>query len=149
MAIQPAAPVRGKILVIDDNPIIQRAIHFALRDHGYKIMMCGEVTDALKMIRMERPDLILVDLSFPADTMNIGGPAQDGFFFIDWVRRTPEIEKVPIMIISGAEPSTYRERATAAGVNVCFHKPLDKEAMLAAIQQALGEKKSDGQPGQT
>jgi len=52
------------------------------------------------------------------------------------------------MIISGSEPSTYKERAAAAGVNVCFHKPLDKAAMLAAIQQALAEKKPEEQPDQ-
>jgi CheY-like chemotaxis protein len=149
MTIQPAVPLCGKILVLDDNPIIQRAVYFALRDHGYKVLMCGEVTDALKMIRKERPDLIMVDLSFPADAGNIGGPVHDGFFFIDWVRRTPEIEKLPIMIISASEPGTYRERAAAVGVNVCFQKPLNKEALLAAVQQALGEKKSDGQPSQS
>lgn len=147
MSNQPAAPMRNKILVIDDNPIIQRAVHFALRDHGYKILMCGEVTQALKIIRTDRPDLILLDLSFPADAMNIGGPAQDGFFFIDWVRRTPEVEKIPIMIISGSEPDTYKARAAAAGVNIYFHKPLQKAALLAAVQQALDETKADAQAG--
>ena len=44
MVTKPAVPVRGKLLVIDDNPIIQRAVYFALRDHGYKVLMCGEVT---------------------------------------------------------------------------------------------------------
>ncbi len=83
--------MRGKILVLDDNPIIQRAVYFALRDHGLKVLMAGEVTDALKLMRAEQPNLVLVDLSFPLDTMNIGGPAQDGFFFMDWIRRTPEI----------------------------------------------------------
>jgi CheY-like chemotaxis protein len=148
MTIQPAVPVRGKILVLDDNPIIQRAVYFALRDHGYKVLMCGEVTDALKMIRAERLDLIMVDLSFPADAGNIGGPVHDGFFLIDCVRRMPGNEKIPIMIISGSEPATYKERATAVGVNVCFHKPLNKEALLAAVQQALDKNKSDGQTEQ-
>jgi len=36
-----------------------------------------------------------LDLAFPPDAMNIGGPFQDGFFFIDWVWRTTEVEKNP------------------------------------------------------
>jgi CheY-like chemotaxis protein len=144
MNTEPAAsargPVRGKILVIDDNPIIQRAVYFALRDKGYKVLMAGEILDAINIIREEQPSLILLDLSFPPDAMNIGGPLQDGFFFIDWVRRTPEVEKIPIMIISGSEPDTYKDRVAAAGIKVFFHKPLDKEALVAAIEEAIGEK---------
>jgi CheY-like chemotaxis protein len=148
MTTQPAKPMRGKILVIDDNPIIQRAVYFALRDKGYKVLMAGEVLAAINIIREEQPNLILLDLSFPPDAMNIGGPLQDGFFFIDWVRRTPEVEKIPIMIISGSDPETYKERVAGSGVNVCFHKPLNKEALITAVEQAIGDKTSGGQPNQ-
>jgi len=44
--------------VIDDNPIIQRAVYFALRDHGYKVLMCGELAGSMDIIRSERPDLV-------------------------------------------------------------------------------------------
>ena len=149
MAIQPATSTRGKILVIDDNPIIQRAVFFALRDHGYKVLMCGEVTGALKIIRAERPDLILVDLSFPADATNIGGPLQDGFFVMDWIRRTPEVENIPVAIISGTEPAKYQERVAAFGIKACLHKPLNKEQLLATVQTILGGSAASGQPSQT
>ena len=149
MNTEPAAAahgtVRAKILVIDDNPIIQRAVYFALRDKGYKVLMASEVLDAINIIRDEQPNLILLDLSFPPDVMNIGGPLQDGFFFIDWVRRNPEVNKIPIMIISGSDPDTYKSRVAVAGINVCFHKPLVKEALVTAIQQALGENSANGE----
>lgn len=148
MATQSAAPFGGKILVIDDNPIIQRAIYFTLGDQGYEVLMAGEIYDAISVIREEQPDLILLDLSFPPDVMSIGGPLQDGFFFIEWVRRTPEVAKIPIMIISAAEPETYQDRVAAAGINVCFHKPLNKQALVAAIQQALGKNAAGSQPSQ-
>lgn len=144
MTAEPA-PSLGKILVIDDNPIIQHVVHFALRDKGYKVLMSGEISEALKIIREEKPDLILVDLSFPLDTMNVGGPLQDGFFIIDWIRRTPEVEKVPIMIISATEPAEYKERASAAGVKACFHKPLKKDELVAAIRSTLGGNATTGQ----
>ena len=153
MNTEPAVPVRGvvrgKVLVIDDNPIIQRAVYFALRDKGYKVLMAGEILDAINIIRDEQPNLILLDLSFPPDPMNIGGPFQDGFFFIDWVRRTPEVARIPIMIISGSDPETYQQRVAVAGINVCFHKPLNKDQLVVAIEKALGESVAGEPPNQS
>ena len=131
----------GKILVIDDNPIIQRTVYFALRDKGYLVLMAGDISAAMKILRREKLDLVLVDLSFPLDAGNINGPLQDGFFVIDWIRRTPEVKKSPVIIISSTEPAQYQERAAAAGVRACFQKPLDKEKLLATVQAILGEQK--------
>jgi CheY-like chemotaxis protein len=145
MKSEPAVPVRGKVLVVDDNPVIQRSVYFALRDAGYKVVMIGEVYGAINIIREEQPDVLLLDLSFPADPGNIGGPTQDGFFFIEWVRRTPEVERVPIIIISSSDPATYQERVAASGVNVFLRKPLDKAALINAVQTVI-EKNSQNRP---
>ena len=134
------ASVAGKLLVVDDNPIVQRAVYFSLRDAGYQVLMAGDVSDAMKIIRREQPDLVLVDLSFPLDTGNINGPLQDGFFIIDWIHRTPEVKKSPVIIISSTAPAEYQERAAAAGVRACFQKPLDKEKLLSSVQSILGSK---------
>ena len=137
----------GKILVVDDNPIIQRAVYFALRDKGYQTLMVGEVSEATKIIRREKVDLVLVDLSFPMEAATIGGPQQDGFYLINWINRTPGIAKPPIVIISSTDPAQYRERAAAAGVRACLQKPLSKESLLAAVQTVLGTG-TTGQPAQ-
>jgi CheY-like chemotaxis protein len=134
MPIESTPPLRGKILLLDDDKIIQQAVYLSLRDHGYKILMSGEITDALKLIRTERPDLILVDLEFPFDTTHLAGAAQDGFFLIEWVRRTEETKTIPIFIISGTEPAKYKPRADALGIKVCLQKPIKKEELLAAVQ---------------
>jgi two-component system OmpR family response regulator len=134
MPTEPTIPVRGKIFVVDDNPIIQRAVYFALREHGYQVVMSGGVFDAINLIREEQPDLVLVDLAFPLDASNIGGPLADGFFFMHWIRRTPEIEDVPIVIISATEPDQYRERIAELEVKACLKKPLQKEELIKAVQ---------------
>ena len=130
----------GKILVIDDNLVIQKSVYFTLRDHGYQVFMTGDISEAMKILRREKMDLVLVDLSFPLDAGNINGPLQDGFYIIDWILRTPEVSKPPIIIISSSKPSEYQERAAAAGVRACFQKPLDKEKLLASVQSILGSK---------
>ena len=134
-------PAAGKLLVVDDNPIVQRTVYFALRDAGFQVLMAGDISDAMKLIRREQPDLILLDLSFPLDAGNINGPLQDGFFVIDWIYRTPEVKKSPVIIISSTAPAEYQERAAAAGVRACFQKPLDKEKLVASVQAILGGQK--------
>ena len=140
MQVESKTPLAGKILVVDDNPIIQRAVYFPLRDAGYQVLMTGDISDAMKTIRREQPDLIVLDLSFPLDASNINGPLQDGFYVIDWIYRTPEVKKSPVIIISSTAPAEYQERAAAAGVRACFQKPLDKEKLLSSVQSILGSK---------
>jgi CheY-like chemotaxis protein len=136
----------AKVVVVDDNPIIQRAVYFALRDKGYLVLMAGDVAAAMKIIRQEKPDLVLVDLSFPLDSTGVGSVQQDGFFLIDWILRVPDVVKPPMVIISSSDPAQYRDRATAAGILACLQKPLDKESLLKIIQSALGHGATEKPP---
>jgi CheY-like chemotaxis protein len=135
MLQQKSAPVPAglrKILVVDDNPIIQRAVYFALRDKGFLVLMCGNVL----VIRQQKPDLILLDLNFPA-AGDFGGAAWDGFAAIEWLQRTGDSKAIPIIVISGSDPEVSQPRALAAGAVAYFQKPFDKEKMLAGILAAL------------
>jgi CheY-like chemotaxis protein len=130
MNAAPAVTNRGKILVVDDNPIIQRTLYFALRDQGYTVQMAGEITEALRMVRKERPDLILLDIHFPPDASVGGGGVRDGFWALDWMRRMDELNGVPIVIISGDDPATASPQARAAGADAYLHKPINKELLF-------------------
>lgn len=85
----------GKILVIDDNPIIQRTLYFALRDKGYSVLMSGDITEALQIVRKEKLDLILLDINFPPDGSLYGG-VRDGFWALDWMKRMDEVKHIPL-----------------------------------------------------
>ncbi|HWI59688.1 MAG TPA: response regulator [Bacillota bacterium] len=63
----------------------------------------------------------------------------DGFLIMDWLRRLKEAQETPVIIVTGGEATTYKERALAAGAVGFFQKPVKPEALLAAIRQALGE----------
>ncbi|MEY4918771.1 MAG: hypothetical protein RL616_2684 [Verrucomicrobiota bacterium] len=137
------APLKGKVLVIDDNPIIQRAVYFCLRDHGVKVLMSGDVTESLHMIRQEQPDVIVLDINFPPDVMF--GNQRDGFWAIDWMHRVQGIKDTPIIMISSDDPEKVRARALAAGAVEFLQKPLNK-AQLVALVLELIVKKSALQP---
>jgi CheY-like chemotaxis protein len=133
---------RGSILVIDDNPIIQRTIYFVLRDRGYKVSFVGEISEGLKAVRKERPDLILLDINFPPDASLGGGGVRDGFWALDWMRRMDEVKDVPIVVISSDEPASASPRAQAAGADGYIHKPIGRDDLILTVAELLKDKQS-------
>ena len=135
---QPVAPA-GKILVVDDNPIIQRAVYFQFREHGFKVIMASDLTESINTIRVERPDVILLDINFPAEGTTAG--ARDGYWAIGHLRRTDDTKNIPIIVMSTAKPEEVEPRALAAGAVAFFPKPIDKDKLLAKIQQLMADRK--------
>jgi len=133
------APDAKKILVVDDNKVVLKAMHFSLTSQGYRVLMAETGAETITLLRKDRPDLILLDLDFPPDAGNIGGNLRDGFLIIDWARRMCDAEKIPVIIISSTDPAGYKERAEAAGIMTFFHKPVDQHQLLGAIHAILGD----------
>ena len=138
----PAVPSSGKILVVDDNPIIQRAVFFQLRDKGFKVLMCGDLTEALTVVRREKPDVIVLDINFPGEAATANG-VRDGYWAVNWFQRSDESKNIPVILISSADPAEAEPRALAAGAAAYLPKPLDKEKLLATIQKLVTEKKPE------
>jgi len=139
MEVNTPNPSAKKILVVDDNKVILKTVLQTLTAKGYQVVTAIGGPEALSAVRKEKPDLILLDLAFPPDAANVGGPLQDGFFIIEWLRRAPETEKIPIIMISATDPEKFKDRALSAGVVASFHKPIDTDKLLAAIQATLGQ----------
>jgi len=133
----------SKILVVDDDAIIQRTVATALQKAGYEVYSATDISVALGIVRREKPDLLLLDISFPLD---FGGPAKDGFFVVEWLRRTPEAEKIPIIIISATDPAKYKDQVPAKGIVACFRKPLNHAELLTAIKSTLDGNAVSAQP---
>jgi len=131
----PVVASLGTILVVDDNPIIQRSIYFVLRDRGYKVIATGEIAEALNIVRKEKLNLILLDINFPPDD-SYGG-ARDGFWAVEWMRRMDELRGVPIVIISSEDPAVASPRAQAAGAAGYLHKPISKDSLTLTVAELL------------
>ena len=139
--VAPAMVPNGKkVLVVDDNAVIIKTLSLKLKAAGYEVFSAEDGGTAVSTARKEKPDLILLDISFPPDVAHGGGVAWDGFLIIDWLRRLEEAKDIPIIVISGGDPAKYKQRALAKGAQSFFHKPIHNEELLAAIDQALAAK---------
>ncbi len=121
-----------KILVVDDNPILLRALSLALGARGYEVFTAIDASEAFGFARMEKLDLILLDIFFPPDVTQ-NGMTWDAFRIIDWMQRVGVAARVPIVVISGAEPKEFEGRCLAAGAMAFFHKPINLPGLLDTI----------------
>jgi len=138
---------RKKILVVDDSPVILKTLSMKLKSRGYDVLTAEDGSVAVSTARRERPDLILLDITFPPDVGHGGGVPWDGFLIMDWLKRMDEAKDIPIFIITGGDPERYKARSMAAGAVAFFQKPINNEELLSAIQDELADDSVD--PGQT
>lgn len=128
-----------KLLIVDDNVVVLKALSLKLKASGYEVLTAEDGGTAVALVRQQKPDLILLDISFPPDVAHGGGVPWDGFLIMSWLKRLDEAKNIPIIVLTGADPAKFKERAMAAGAACYFQKPVDPEELLAAIRQALGE----------
>lgn len=111
-----------------------------LESEGYAVVTAVDGAEALRLLREEKPDLILLDINYPPDIAHGGGVPWDGFLLMRWLRGIEQVGAAPIIFMTGSDPGGYRERALACGAMGLFHKPVDLSALLAAIERVLDGK---------
>ncbi|GEM_PF-601470 len=129
----PATDSR-KILLVDDDPVVRMALSFKLKACGFNVIAASDVSQALAATRKENPDLVLLDVNFPAE---IGSMEWNGFSLAQWIRRMDETRELPVIVMSGSDKPDYARRATDCGANAFLRKPLDQGSLLNSITTAL------------
>lgn len=125
-----------KLLLVDDNPVILKALFPRLKSKGYEVYAALDGPEAFSIARRVKLDLILLDIFFPPDTAQSGN-TWDAFLIIDWLRRIGVGEDLPIIIMSGNETAEIKDRCRAAGATAFLSKPLDMARLLDTIEKTF------------
>ena len=136
MNTNPTGGPAKKILIVDDNEIVIKTITLKLQGAGYNVIAAMDGSEAVALARKESPDLILLDISFPAD---VGSVQWDGFRIMEWFHRLDAAKKIPVIVITGSEEAKTKERATAAGAVAFFQKPIEHDYLLKVVRATLGD----------
>jgi two-component system KDP operon response regulator KdpE len=113
------------VLVIDDEPQIQRALKTILTEKGFKVSVASRGEEGLTLAAASEPDLIILDL---------GLPDMDG---IEVCSRLREWTKVPIVVLSVRESEHEKVAALDRGADDYLTKPFGIEELLARLRVAL------------
>jgi DNA-binding response OmpR family regulator len=129
---------RKKILVADDDKVMLRAIKLALESSGYQVVTATDGASVVKIVDREVPDLILLDVLFPPDAMDVG-MHWDGFAIMRWLRNMSEAKDVAVIMISHTDPAKYGPLCLEAGARAFLPKPLDMDELVATVRAVLAE----------
>jgi two-component system, OmpR family, KDP operon response regulator KdpE len=114
-----------RVLVVDDEPQILRALRINLRVREYQVDVAATGTEALEMAARHPPDLVILDL---------GLPDLDGVEVIVGLRGWT---KAPIIVLSGRADSTDKVEALDAGADDYITKPFGVDELLARMRVAI------------
>ncbi len=116
------------ILVTEDNPESLELARVILDHHGYRVLTATNGQEALTVVREERPDLILMDLSLPV---------MDGWTVIRKLKADPELGSIPIIAMTAFAMDGDEEEVRKAGADGYISKPIDIQYMVETIAQFL------------
>jgi two-component system KDP operon response regulator KdpE len=114
-----------RILVVDDEPQMQRLLKTALESRGYTVNSAADGPAAINMIATRPPDLVLLDLTLPG---------MDG---LEVCRRIREWSRVPIIVLSAREGDRDKVEALDLGADDYLTKPFSMEELLARLRVSL------------
>jgi two-component system KDP operon response regulator KdpE len=116
---------QARILLVDDEPAIQRAVGPLLRARGYDVFIAGTGAEALRLFAERTPDLIVLDLGLP----DLQGT--------EVCRRIRAESEVPILVLSARGAEQDKVNALDLGADDYVTKPFGPEELLARIRVAL------------
>ena len=114
-----------RILVVDDDPRMLRFVRGALSAAGYAPLVTGGPDDLARIIRTERPQLVLLDLVLPGS---------DG---IELIRKIPELSDLPVIFISAYRRDETVAQALESGAADYIAKPFSPTELVARVRAAL------------
>jgi DNA-binding NtrC family response regulator len=123
------APVRGRLLVVDDEINAADALAALLRDDGYEVTVAYDAENALKVLEGQEPDLVLTDLRLPG---------LDGIELLGRIKQMHPATMVILMTAFGTVKNAVK--AMKLGAEDYLTKPVDVEELELVVERALDRK---------
>jgi two-component system, OmpR family, KDP operon response regulator KdpE len=124
-AEEATPPPRPRVLVVDDEPQIVRALKVVLREAGFDAVAAETASEALDAAAVRPPEAAIVDLVLPDG---------DG---VEVTRALREWSEMPILVLSAIGEEDQKVRALEAGADDYITKPFGARELVARLQAAL------------
>lgn len=113
-----------RLLVVDDEPNLLRAVAACLRSEGYDVITARSGRDALVALMETIPDLIISDIRMPG---------MHGYALVRRIRSSPRSASIPIIFLSAKDQKADRVEGFRTGVDAYITKPFEPDELLAII----------------
>jgi DNA-binding response OmpR family regulator len=126
MAVASSVVKGGRILVIDDEPMVRDTLGQVLADEGYVVDVAADGADALDRVHAARPDVILLDLMMPG---------MNGRQFLSALRGEAAFNSVPVLIMTAVHGLEIN--LNSIGASEVVEKPFDVDDLLNKVALAV------------
>ncbi|MGH1353166.1 MAG: response regulator [Methyloligellaceae bacterium] len=116
------------VLVVDDDLMSRTKIAIAVEKLGYQSIKASGGEEGLDQLRKTSIDVMLLDLLMPE---------MDGFSVLEAIQQTPDLPKIPIVVISSLEDEESEARAIALGATRCLTKGFEIAALRTCLYEVL------------
>lgn len=115
------------VLIVDDEQPIAKAISRALRTAGFETCIASDGFQAGSLLWSFKPVLMTLDLRMPGI---------DGYRVIEWVRESPDVSDVRILVISALGDAAL-QKALDVGADAVLSKPFDNAQLLDSVESLI------------
>jgi CheY-like chemotaxis protein len=124
--------VRRKLLLADDSVTIQKVIELTFADEDIEVIAVSNGSQAISLAPVERPDIVLAD---------VGMPERDGYEVAAFIKRTPGLSHIPVLLLTGAFEPIDEGRAQAAGCDGVLVKPFEPQMVINRVKDLIAGKR--------
>jgi CheY-like chemotaxis protein len=119
------------LLLADDSITIQRVIELTFADEDIRVVAVSDGKQAVQRAQAEAPDIVLAD---------IGMPEMDGYEVAAFIKGTPGLSHVPVLLLTGAFEPVDDQRARAAGCDGVLVKPFEPQMVISRVKELIARR---------
>lgn len=119
----------AKILSVDDSKAIRDLVEVVLIENGHEVITANDGVEGLAAARNYQFDLILSDINMPNMT---------GISMVSKIRRLPNYEHIPIIMLTTEGSDFKKNKAKSSGASGWLQKPFDPERLMKAVNKLVG-----------
>jgi CheY-like chemotaxis protein len=122
------------LLLADDSVTIQRVIELTFADEDVTVVAVSDGDQAIARLEASPPDIVLAD---------IGMPGKNGYEVAQYIRQSPKLAHIPVVLLTGAFEPVDQARADAAGCDGVLAKPFEPQMVIGRVKELLARPRRD------
>jgi len=127
--------VEAKVLIVDDDQDVSKAIKAILNSEGYVVSCAGGSEEGMKMLESQQPDIVILDVMMSTSS--------EGFDMARVLRKNSRYKNIPILMLTAIKQKTGFDFKPSAGdpewlpVDEFLDKPIEPDLLLAKVKALL------------
>jgi len=131
--------VPHKLLLADDSVTIQRVIELTFAGEDVQVIAVSDGAEAIARLDAEPPDIVLAD---------VGMPGKNGYEVAAYMKHTPRLAQIPIVLLTGASEPIDPARMNGASFDAVLAKPFEPQLVVGRVKELLARRDRQPAPSQ-